>query len=222
MADDVTLNAGSGGDVIAADDIAGVKYQIIKLAIGALDSATLLTGGSGVVGNGTVRVVLATDIALPAGTNAIGKLAANSGVDIGDVDVTSIAAGTNTIGAAISSGHATAGTGLSTLFDSDGDNTAQSIKASAGRLYFLEVSNPNSADAYLQLFDLATVSVTVGTTAPKLSLFVPAGDGTKDGAMDKVFPIGITFGTAITYACTTTATGAGDPTTGLIVQAGYV
>jgi hypothetical protein len=39
--------------------------------------------------------------ALPAGTNAIGKLAANSGVDIGDVDVTSLPAlpaGTNTIG----------------------------------------------------------------------------------------------------------------------------
>lgn len=32
--------------------------------------------------------------ALPAGTNAIGKLAANSGVDIGDVDVTSLAGGT--------------------------------------------------------------------------------------------------------------------------------
>ena len=36
--------------------------------------------------------------ALPAGTNAIGKLAANSGVDIGDVDVTSIAAGDNVLG----------------------------------------------------------------------------------------------------------------------------
>lgn len=39
--------------------------------------------------------------ALPAGTAAIGKLAANSGVDIGDVDVTSLpalAAGTNAIG----------------------------------------------------------------------------------------------------------------------------
>src|SRR6266508_510543 len=36
--------------------------------------------------------------ALPAGTNAIGKLAANSGVDIGDVDVTSIAAGENHLG----------------------------------------------------------------------------------------------------------------------------
>lgn len=36
--------------------------------------------------------------ALPAGTNAIGKLAANSGVDIGDVDIASIAAGDNNIG----------------------------------------------------------------------------------------------------------------------------
>ena len=36
--------------------------------------------------------------ALPAGSNAIGKLAQNSGVDIGDVDVTSISTGSNRIG----------------------------------------------------------------------------------------------------------------------------
>lgn len=57
--------------------------------------------GSGAVSVTTQRVVLATDVALPAGTNAIGKLAANSGVDIGDVDVTSlpaIPAGDNAIG----------------------------------------------------------------------------------------------------------------------------
>jgi hypothetical protein len=46
----------------------------------------------------TVGAVTAITNALPAGTNAIGKLAANSGVDIGDVDITSIAAGTNLIG----------------------------------------------------------------------------------------------------------------------------
>jgi hypothetical protein len=44
-----------------------------------------------------VTVKSITD-ALPAGSNAIGKLAANSGVDIGDVDVKSIAAGDNNIG----------------------------------------------------------------------------------------------------------------------------
>jgi hypothetical protein len=49
----------------------------------------------------TVGAVTAITNALPAGTNAIGKLAANSGVDIGDVDVTSLpalAAGSNLIG----------------------------------------------------------------------------------------------------------------------------
>lgn len=51
-------------------------------------------GGSGAVSNTTQRVVLATDVALPAGTNGIGKLTANSGVDIGDVDVTSVIPGT--------------------------------------------------------------------------------------------------------------------------------
>jgi len=39
MADNTTLNAGSGGDVIATDDIGGVKYQRVKLAFGADGSA---------------------------------------------------------------------------------------------------------------------------------------------------------------------------------------
>src|SRR3990167_3856409 len=48
--------------------------------------------------------------ALPAGTNAIGKLAANSGVDIGDVDVTSLSHGKTILsagGQASSSGNNT-------------------------------------------------------------------------------------------------------------------
>lgn len=42
MADTITLNAGSGGAVLATDDIAGVHYQIVKLTYGALDSQTLV------------------------------------------------------------------------------------------------------------------------------------------------------------------------------------
>jgi len=34
MADNTTLNPGVGGDVIATDDIAGVKYQRIKIGFG--------------------------------------------------------------------------------------------------------------------------------------------------------------------------------------------
>lgn len=64
-------------------------------ATGAL-RVELPTNGTGVIA--TVGAVTAITNALPAGTNAIGKLAANSGVDIGDVDITSIAAGNNNIG----------------------------------------------------------------------------------------------------------------------------
>ena len=40
MADNTTLNAGAGGDVIASDDIGGVKWQRVKVAHGADGSAT--------------------------------------------------------------------------------------------------------------------------------------------------------------------------------------
>jgi len=35
MADNTTLNTGTGGDIIATDDISGVKFQRVKIAIGA-------------------------------------------------------------------------------------------------------------------------------------------------------------------------------------------
>lgn len=35
MADNVQINAMDGGDVIAADDIAGIKYQRVKIGYGA-------------------------------------------------------------------------------------------------------------------------------------------------------------------------------------------
>lgn len=73
--------------------------------------------------------------ALPAGTNAIGKLAANSGVDIGDVDVTSVVPGTGATnaGKAVDSAAGATDTGaaalvvrddaLATLTPADGDYT---------------------------------------------------------------------------------------------------
>lgn len=182
MADDLILNAGSGGDTLGADDIGGVKYQRVKLIVGAngtndgdvatgnpmpvsdaggsltvdgsvtanagtnlntsalaleaggnlatvaalskAEDAAHSSGNTGVMalavrsatvadlsaGNtdgdyeplqvsaaGRLWVSATVDAALPAGANAIGKLAANSGVDIGDVDVTSVA-GTVTVG----------------------------------------------------------------------------------------------------------------------------
>ena len=69
-----------------------------RAAVNIIAGQVGVTGGTGVDSALTQRVTLATNVALPAGTNGIGKLTANSGVDIGDVDVTSISAGDNNIG----------------------------------------------------------------------------------------------------------------------------
>jgi len=98
MADNTTLNTGSGGDTLATDDIGGVKYPRSKIVIGAdgtndgdVSSANPLpvslasVPSHAVTNAGTFAVQVSS--ALPAGTNAIGKLAANSGVTIGAVEI---------------------------------------------------------------------------------------------------------------------------------------
>ena len=104
-------------------------------------------------------------------------------------------------------------------FDSDGDNSAQAMTGGPAVLSGLQVLNVNTSDAWIQLYDLATTGVTVGSTTPTLSLLVPKGDGTSYGGLDLVFSTPVFFKTALTYACTTTPTGSGDPTTGLTVNA---
>lgn len=66
MADGITLNSGSGGATLATDDVAGTHYQIVKVAFGALDTATLAStadplpvsdaGGSLTVDNAALSV----------------------------------------------------------------------------------------------------------------------------------------------------------------------
>lgn len=46
MADNVVLNSGVGGDTIAADDVGGVKYQIVKVAVGADGAASLVSSSN--------------------------------------------------------------------------------------------------------------------------------------------------------------------------------
>jgi hypothetical protein len=84
-------------------------YEFLQVTGGRLATQTTVSGTVTVDGSGVTQPIshaaltelaaaidteLQVDIvgALPAGTNAIGKLAANSGVDIGDVDVTSLPA----------------------------------------------------------------------------------------------------------------------------------
>lgn len=84
MADNVTLNAGSGGDTVAADDVSGVKYQVVKLAVGADGSASLVSNsnpipisdaGGAITVDGTVAVTgVATAANQSTGNTALGNI----------------------------------------------------------------------------------------------------------------------------------------------------
>jgi len=99
--------------VIGTVNLAAAQTLATVTTVGTvttITNAVTVNGGAGQTSDIKVTldseaVVLGAGTAeigkLAAGTAAIGKLAANSGVDIGDVDVTSIAAGTNTIGGVI-------------------------------------------------------------------------------------------------------------------------
>jgi hypothetical protein len=157
------------------------------------------TTGSGTA-TGALRVELPTNgtgiVGLAAGTNGIGKLTANSGVDIGDVDVTSIAAGTNAIG---NVGIVPRTTGGYTIFRSiDLDETEEEVKATAGQVFGWYIFNAAATTHYVKFYNATTANVTVGTTTPVLTIPVPAGS-----AANVFTDTGIAFGTAITAAATT-------------------
>lgn len=84
----------------------------LQVKDGAGNAKYLKSSGAGSDGDPHVP-----EHSLAAGTNAIGKLAANSGVDIGDVDVTSVAPGTGAtnLGKAEDAGHSSGDVGVMAL-----------------------------------------------------------------------------------------------------------
>jgi hypothetical protein len=93
-------------DIVYVDDTAthatGTSKGALLMAAATPTDASVDANDIGAVAMTTDRKLhVSVRDALPAGTNAIGKLAANSGVDIGDVDVTTV--GTITPGTAATS-----------------------------------------------------------------------------------------------------------------------
>ena len=150
------------------------------------------------------------DASLPTGTNTIGKLAANSGADIGDVDILSIAAGSNLIGDVGISGARTSG-GTSFFYDNDLDGTKVEVKATAGQIYWIHCMNLKAAHLYLQIFNKAATDVTVGTTTPDMQFVLPTQGDTNGAGFVLAIPNGIEMDTGITIACTTDSEGSTEP-----------
>lgn len=100
-------------------------------------------------------------------------------------------------------------------FDSSATGAVELLRSGRSLLSFFEVTNPNTSDVYLQLFDAAaTSSVSLGSTTPKLSLQCPAGTSTTvRGVRAENFGDPIEFANGICYAVTTTSTGSTSPGT---------
>lgn len=196
---DGALHISDGGNSITIDG---------TVDLGATDNAVLDDIAAQVTTlAGAVSTEMQVDVvgSLPAGTNAIGKLAANSGVDIGDVDVTSMPRATS-------------------HYRNIDANAEDEIKGSAGTLYWMHVINLTAAVAYLHLYDSTAASVTPGTTTPDFTFAIPTqGDTNGAGFNIPLNAAGHTFANGIVLVCTTTLDGsAGDPgTNGVIVNAGY-
>jgi len=109
--------------------------------------------------------------------------------------------------------------GLSRYKNTDSNETKSGVKASSGTIYSIIIDNTaNAAVSYLKLYDAASGSVTVGTTAPDWIFKVAAS--TK---VTILFPEGIAFGTALTEASLTAGGTAGStgPTSDMAVTILY-
>jgi len=190
--------------------------DILSIAAGDnnIGNVDIVTMPNIVIGSGTVTTVTTvaavTEItnALPAGTNTIGKLSANSGVDIGDVDVTSLPsliAGSAVIGKvgidqttpgttnAIQDIPATTG-GLSKfhLVSAATDN-ATNVKGSAGQVYAITAFNLNASARYLKFHNTSgTPTAGSGVT----DTFMIPGNTAGAGLVLNIDK-GIAFGTGI-------------------------
>lgn len=236
------VNLTAAGALIGGDATNGIDVDVTRVGgtvavtqsgtwdeVGINDSGNSITVDYATTGSGTatgaLRVELPTNgtgtVGLNAGTNAIGKLAANSGVDIGDVDVTSISAGTNKIGDVDISPRTTGGWSVGNYTSGDTYTaltaTAQVIKASAGKFGGYYIYNPNAAATYVEIYNIAAASVTVGTSTAKLVFCIPASSGANLEIL-----AGIPFDTAMSIAATTTGGGNTAPTTALEAMVFYL
>lgn len=112
---------------------------------------------------------------------------------------------------------ASATSGALTTFRSGAVNsTPVQVKSSSGRVYQYTIMNPNTTTAFANLFDALPGGVTVGTTAPKMSLPIPAGS-----TLDGYWSMSHGYATAISVSGSANWDGSGALTIPLQMTLGY-
>ena len=108
--------------------------------------------------------------------------------------------------------------------DTSATNAVNAIKASSTLIYYIIVDNSlNVASSYFKAFNLASGSVTLGTTSPDFVALIPAGAIVTMPFFTSAAN-GLTFGTALSYAVVTTGGTSGNtgPSSAVTLTVSYV
>ena len=209
---DGAVHIADGGNAITVDGTVTANLGTTDNAVlDAIAASLALLDNSIASGNELQVDVVAS---LPAGSAAIGKLAANSGVDIGDVDVTSIVPGTGAtnLGKAEDAAHSSGDTGvmalvvrndvLDALAGSDGDYSALQVNKT-GALNVTETvghlgahyESGTTANSGLKIVAFQFLEDTkFSVLTPATSAYIGnTSSGGDDVASGDVFPQGMTI-----------------------------
>lgn len=170
MADNVPITAGSG-TTIATDEVGTDHYQKVKLVDGTADSSAVIPGDAT---NG-LDVDVTRLPALVAGSAAIGKLAANDGVDIGDVSINA-PLGAGTEAAAVRVTLATDSTGVVSV-----DDNGAALTVDNGGTFPVQATLAAGAATIAKAEDDASVTLDVGVPAMAVRKATPANTSDADG-----------------------------------------
>lgn len=228
MAENVNITPGTG-DVVAADDIAGVKHQRVKISQGVDGSATDVSSTDPL--NVTLANTGANSTAIKVDNSAVtqpvsGTVTSNAGTGTRDTNLKQV----NGTTVDTNSGNKSAGTqrmvlatdqpNLTTALNTvtqptSTDNSlvsskvvcaastnATSVKASAGKIYRIDAFNSDTVGYWVKFYNKASAP-TVGTDVPVATKFVPAGGGFVIEST-----VGIPYTTGIALAATLNATDA--------------
>lgn len=184
MADNTILNTGTGGDVIATDDISGVKYQRVKIVLGAdgvnggdvssSNAMPVSDNGSSLTVDGTIAATQSGswNVGLNAGSNAIGSITntsfAATQATAANLNATVVGTGTFAVQAAQSGNYTVRNQ------DGSGNSLASSTTTPAGTEQALIVRNIPSGTQTIS----GTVTANAGTGTFAVSGTVTANAGT--------------------------------------------
>ncbi len=169
-----TQSVNANDAAMLACSTAGRLEVDVKNTVSTAVTNTTLTNLNNCIGTNELQVDIVAS--LPTGSNAIGKLSANSGVDIGDVDVTSISAGTNRIGKVVLMGNEAA----------DGSGTERHMLTdSAGHLQIDVLTAPTTAVTHDGLTALDAAIGTDGSTGPAKCISI-GGTNLLGGAIQEI------------------------------------